>query len=45
MNTTHLFFSEDSVPDPFYACIRDDPSRKDARNFVEKLWQIYDSVD
>lgn len=41
MNTTHLFFSKDNVPDPFYACIRDDPSRKDDRNFVEELWQEY----
>lgn len=41
MNTTHLFFSRDNVPDPFYACIRDNPYRKDARNFVEELWQEY----
>lgn len=41
INTTHLFFSKDSAPDPFYACVRDDPSRKDDRNFVEELWQEY----
>ena len=41
MNTTYPFFSKDSVPDPFYACIRDDPSRKNASDFVEKRWQEY----
>lgn len=41
MNTTHLFFSKDNVTDPFYMCIRDNPDRKDACNFVEELWQEY----
>lgn len=37
------FFSSGQVVDTFYNYIRDNPDRKDARNFVERLWQKYES--
>ena len=35
------FFSSGQAVDTFYDYIRDNPDRKDARDFVEGLWQKY----
>ncbi|MDP3947758.1 MAG: hypothetical protein Q8Q41_03655 [bacterium] len=37
------FFSPGDAPDPFYKHIRDNPDRKDVCDFVEGLWQQYES--
>jgi hypothetical protein len=40
MNKTVPFFSQ-GASDPFYNEVRDNPSRKEAHDFVEELWQKY----
>jgi type I restriction enzyme S subunit len=35
------FFSSEQAADFFYNCIRDNTDRKDARDFVQELWQKY----
>jgi hypothetical protein len=37
------FFSSGQAVDPFYNRVRDNPDRKDAHDFVERLWQKYES--
>ena len=39
----NTFFSSGQAVDPFYNHIRDNPDRKDAHDFVEGLWQKYES--
>lgn len=38
---SNTFFSSSQADDPFYNRIRDNPDRKEARDFVEGLWQKY----
>ena len=39
----NTFFSSDPALDPFYNHIQDNPDRKDAHDFIEDLWQKYES--
>lgn len=39
----NIFFSSGQAIDSFYNRVRDNPDRKDAHDFVEGLWQKYES--
>ncbi len=43
MIMSNTFFSSGQAIDPFYNRVRDNPDRKDAHDFVEGLWQKYET--